>query len=287
MRQLLIWTVAVITALNHSAVAEEVLQNPVTPQGVVEVPPNPDQIEQVVYGAPGCCSCCEAKCGCTKYARIVCEMKKIPMHEWECECENVCTLVPAKRIGWSFPNFGKLFGCCDDAACSDECAAGCCEDGACDCERPKLGCCRVRRSPVMKEYAVEVPVYKCVVEYCCPNCGDPAAPMRTARLRRRKKTRASPCVSRLCPFIRRVTPSKAQIVNVSVGWDADRDVCRIGAEATAYRARRQFSSRRSPTGSGTSRGNSRDGSRERGWGSRGKPGAMCRRSSRDANSDDD
>ncbi len=173
MRPLLTLAATIVAALSNPVLAGEVLQNPAAPQGQVELPPSTDQIEQVVYGAPGCCSCCEAKCGCTKYARIVCEMKKVPRHEWECECVNVCTLVPAKKIGWSFPSLGSLFGCCDDADCSDECADGCCEGGECGYDRPKLGCCRVRRSPVLKEYTVEVPVYKCVVEYCCPECGDP------------------------------------------------------------------------------------------------------------------
>jgi hypothetical protein len=131
----------------------------------------PGSIQQVVFGTPRCCGVCESKCRCHKHTEIVCEMKKVPMTRWTYECEDVCTLLPGVMFGLS-----PLHSSAD--SCADKCADGCCEGCRhgvdADCP-PRPGKCRTVKHLVMEEYTVEMPVYKCVVRYCCKGCGDTIA----------------------------------------------------------------------------------------------------------------
>ena len=125
-------------------------------------------IQQVVYGEPTCCAACAKKCQCHKRTRIVCEMVKVKKKYWTCECEDVGTMLPGVCFDFSLPHCGNKD--CGDACCSDACGNGC--DGDCP-TTPKPGICRTRRTPVQKTYTEEVPVYKCVVDYCCSGgCAD-------------------------------------------------------------------------------------------------------------------
>lgn len=123
-------------------------------------------LELVVFGEPGCCCECERRCRCGKKTRIVCEMKKITKHRWKCECEDVCTLLPGKLCGL-LGKGGPGAGCCDG------CGDGDCCDACTQCDTPpRTGVCRTVKRLVKEAYVVEKPVYKCVVEYCCPGCSD-------------------------------------------------------------------------------------------------------------------
>lgn len=125
------------------------------------------EVEQVVYGEPTCCAVCEKKCCCHKRARIVCEMKKVTKEYWTCECEEVATMLPRVCVGLSLPWGGGS----DCESCGETCGGEGC--GAPCANPPKPGKYRTRRTPVLKTYTVEVPVYKCVVDYCCGGgCAD-------------------------------------------------------------------------------------------------------------------
>ncbi|PQO38745.1 hypothetical protein C5Y96_02370 [Blastopirellula marina] len=145
-------------------------------QDLVVLPPTPPQVdghppvesmEQMVYGEPGCCAHCTQQCACQKRKHVICEIKKVKKTVFDCECEGVCGLNPSSMLPDSL--FGiSLWGHkkvgCGEAGCGD-CAAGCCP------KAPQASHCRTRKVLVKKTITVEVPVYKCVVEYCCDGCG--------------------------------------------------------------------------------------------------------------------
>ncbi|MEW4564912.1 hypothetical protein AB1K70_20470 [Bremerella sp. JC770] len=154
-----------VCSLGPIRAQEPVIVPPVPPQ-VADVPPV-ETMEQMVYGEPGCCAHCTQQCACQKRTHIVCEMKKVKKTVFDCECEDVCGLNPSSML----PN--SLFGIslwghkkvgCGETGCAD-CASGCCT------KAPKASHCRTRKILVKKTITVEVPVYKCVVEYCCDGCG--------------------------------------------------------------------------------------------------------------------
>jgi hypothetical protein len=93
-------------------------------------------------------------------------MKKVPMTRWNYECEDVCTLLPGVMFDLS-PLHSK--DCCVDGCCE-----GCRHGADADCP-PRPGKCRTVKHLVLEEYDVEMPVYKCVVRYCCAGCGDTIA----------------------------------------------------------------------------------------------------------------
>ena len=142
-------------------------QEPVVPPVPQAQPLAPANMEQVVYGDPSCCARCATSCACQKRTRIVCEMKKVKKTSFVCECEDVCGLRPSSMLPDSLFGF-SLFGSkkvgCGEVGCSD-CAQGCCQ------KAPIAAHCRTRKILVEKTTTVEVPVYKCVVEFCCDGCG--------------------------------------------------------------------------------------------------------------------
>ncbi|MEN6457353.1 MAG: hypothetical protein ABFC63_00275 [Thermoguttaceae bacterium] len=88
--------------------------------------------------------CCQ-RCGChceqlQKVCHIVCTMKKETQTCWCVECEEIGLLMPGRR--------------------------NCCEQ----CPPPRCSRTKCVQKLVKKEYQVEKPVYKCVVEYYCPTC---------------------------------------------------------------------------------------------------------------------
>ncbi|PQO36364.1 hypothetical protein DTL21_10735 [Bremerella cremea] len=177
------------------AVAVASFAGQVQSQEPVNVPPVPSvaapsstvpqaaQMPHVIYGEPSCCARCATACQCQKHTRIVCEMKKVKKTSWTTECEDVCSLLPSSMLPDSL--FGiSLFGHkklgCGEVGCAD-CAQGCCD------KAPIAGHCRTRKVLVQKTTTIEVPVYKCVVEYCCQGCGSaidaaPEAPAQQAAL---------------------------------------------------------------------------------------------------------
>lgn len=99
-----------------------------------------------------------AKCGCSHcklVTRNVCEMKKETVWCYECKCEDFCIPGPSQLCGTR------------------------CVPNDCDCSRshrefiwkPGCGTPRTRTILVKVPKIVEKPVYKCVVERVCAQCG--------------------------------------------------------------------------------------------------------------------
>ena len=101
-------------------------------------------------GGPSCCSNCGCQAACVKKTcQLVCDVKKEKKTYFCVECEEFCPLLPGHR------------DCCND------------------CEKtPRCGHTKCVKKLVKKEYEVEIPVYKCVVVYLCPDCaaGESPAP---------------------------------------------------------------------------------------------------------------
>lgn len=126
-------------------------------------------------GQISACALCGCHAPCKKVCRLVCETKKVEETVWEVQCEDFCPLLP--KI------FGKKCGCGDPGCGRDPAVCGGCEAG-CGKEppTPQCGKSRVKKTLVKKTITKEVPVYRCVVEYVCGECGcgdagaAPAAP---------------------------------------------------------------------------------------------------------------
>jgi hypothetical protein len=114
---------------------------------------------------PGdCCDCRCAHCGCQthcqKYCHVVCEWKDVKETIYGCRCKDIC--IP----GRSEKECTKI----------DECNPYNCPIA--HDYKPLYSiwnpseCARIRPVTKLVKYEVthKVPVYKWVVEYCCPNC---------------------------------------------------------------------------------------------------------------------
>jgi hypothetical protein len=127
-------------------------------------------------GSTDHCGRCGSCCACEKYCRVVRETKEIKKTVWVVKCEDFC--VPLPNCG-----HGGCGGCeaCKAAencgaepACNDGCGTKC---DPCTVEKnkcivpPKCGKVREKKTLEKKEIVCKVPSYKCVVVYCCPNCG--------------------------------------------------------------------------------------------------------------------
>jgi hypothetical protein len=111
-------------------------------------------------GSTQTCKC--DRCGChaacvEKTCQVVCEVKKETKTCWCVECKDICPLMPG---------------------CRKECRCGCHEQNGCEehCSKcksnppPRCGHPKCVKKLVKKEYQVEVPVYKCVVQHLCSQC---------------------------------------------------------------------------------------------------------------------
>ena len=104
--------------------------------------------------ASDCCSHCGCN-HCKLVTRNVCEMKKETVWCYECKCEDFCVPGPSQLCGTR------------------------CVPNDCDCSRshrefiwkPGCGTPRTRTILVKVPKVVEKPVYKCVVERVCTQCG--------------------------------------------------------------------------------------------------------------------
>ena len=154
---------AMTLALGFSIAGLAVAGGPCDPNACTEVQ---------VCGSADNCGHCGCNCHCQKYCRVVCEMKKVKKHVWVVECEEFCTTLPGRRDR-----------CCrkGDCNCQGSCDAdcGCCQGKKCDpCEplnkrhynQPRCGKMRTKKKLIKKEVVCLVPVYKCIVVYCCPKC---------------------------------------------------------------------------------------------------------------------
>jgi hypothetical protein len=132
-------------------------------------------------GNPNCCAHCGCCCECVKYCCIQPTIREIKKIVWACHCEDFCAPLPGC----------KRDCCCQGAAgekpCCDKCNPCAVELNKCQVP-PKCGKVRERKILERKEIICQVPTYKCVVVYCCPNChhavecGDraPAPPSRVS-----------------------------------------------------------------------------------------------------------
>ncbi|MBI1247877.1 hypothetical protein GC197_08500 [bacterium] len=164
---------AVASFANQAHCQDPVILPPVPVATDIEKIPPVASMEQVVVGEPNCCGHCSCQATCQKRTRIVCEMKKVKKKVFDCECEDICTVLPSSMLPdslFGISLWGKKHVGCGEVGCSD-CAQGCCT------KAPVAGHCRTRKILVVKTVTEQVPVYKCVVEYCCDSCGrDIAAP---------------------------------------------------------------------------------------------------------------
>lgn len=123
------------------------------------------------FGTPDACGACGVKSCCQKTCKVVCEMKKVKRTVWAVECEEFCA---------PLPNFKRSCGSCGVDGCEVDQSGDCgsCGEDPCaplynrDYIPPKCSKVRTRKKLVKKEVTCEVPVYKCVVVYCCPGCCD-------------------------------------------------------------------------------------------------------------------
>jgi hypothetical protein len=139
-----------------------------------------------VYGSPGRCAICGKPGPCQqKICQIQCGIEKVKKSYWCVESENMCTMLPRRP-------------CANDSCDCESCQAfepgTACECGTCEAcnpsrskglishwfenltERPlpivppQPGKTRAVKKLVKKEYVVERPVYKPVVQYVCAEC---------------------------------------------------------------------------------------------------------------------
>lgn len=126
-------------------------------------------------GSARCCARCGAASDCCKQCKIVCEMKDVKKTVWVVTCSEVCTVMPncGHRCGCGCDNCKTAQAKCE--SCEDK-DAGCPKHDPCAAEKnkhyvpPKCGRVREVKKLTPKEVVCQVPVYKCVVEYCCPQC---------------------------------------------------------------------------------------------------------------------
>ncbi len=92
-------------------------------------------------GGPTCCDQCGRHVPCVETCQIIREVKKEMKTTWTVEYQDICPLMPGYRHG------------------SGDCPPA-----------PRPGHPKRVKKLVKKEREVEVPVYKCVVRYLCPDC---------------------------------------------------------------------------------------------------------------------
>jgi len=109
-------------------------------------------------GDPGCCACCGRRVEChPKACQLQCGVAKEKKHVWCVEREEFCPLLPGRRDP-----------CCD--RCGEDCCGDCCDHCCKANPLPRCGRAKCVQKLVKKEYEVEKPVYKCVVQYLCEHC---------------------------------------------------------------------------------------------------------------------
>jgi hypothetical protein len=89
-----------------------------------------------------CCQRCGRPAACVEtVCQVVCEVKKETKTCWCVECQEICPLLPG------------------------------CKHESCECPPPpRCGHPKCVKKLVKKEYQVETPVYKCVVQHWCADC---------------------------------------------------------------------------------------------------------------------
>ena len=107
----------------------------------------------VVEANENCSQCCCTQC--RKVCRVVCEMKKETVFCYECECEDFC-----------IPGRSCITGVkCVPNVCNP------CETHREYCWQPHCGPIKQRKILHKVAKTIEKPVYRCVVERVCCQCG--------------------------------------------------------------------------------------------------------------------
>jgi hypothetical protein len=129
--------------------------------------------EAQACGSPNCCGRCGCSCACEKFCRVVCEMKEVKKTCWVVKCQDFCAPLPGCKHGCCERGDGGE-PCPGEAGCPNDCHKKCnpCAGEEKKCfVPPKCGKVRERKVLEKKEVICRVPSYKCVVVYCCPQCG--------------------------------------------------------------------------------------------------------------------
>ena len=118
-------------------------------------------------------------CACEKYCQVVCEMKEVKKHVWVVKCEDFCRSAAELRHGLQRLRRVRGLQRREDLRGRTRLAAMAAARSATRAPRrrtrcyvpPKCGKVREKKTLEKKEVVCKVPSYKCVVVYCCPNCG--------------------------------------------------------------------------------------------------------------------
>ncbi|MEN6408022.1 MAG: hypothetical protein ABFC77_16330 [Thermoguttaceae bacterium] len=137
------------------------------------------------HGSSHCCAHCGHAGPCEKYCQIVCETKDVKKTVWVVQCEEFCTTLP--RLAHRDDCDGQDCQSCKAEGCGKDRCDPCAVENAKKFVAPKCGKVREKKTLQKKEVVCKVPSYKCVVTYCCPQCGGggqetsaPATPARPA-----------------------------------------------------------------------------------------------------------
>lgn len=140
-----------------------------------------------VHGSPGRCAICGKPGPCQqKICQIQCGIEKVTKSCWCVESQNMCTMLPRRPCA----NGNNDCGACEDFSegTGCPCAGGNSQGDSCQPKGllsrwienltekplpiipPQPGRTRAVKKLVKKEYVVEKPVYKPVVQYVCAEC---------------------------------------------------------------------------------------------------------------------
>ena len=151
------------------------IANTVIAGEVCKAPPACGEVE--TCGSTNHCGRCGSACPCEKHCKVVCTTKEVKKTVWVVKCSEFCAPLPNCGLG---KNCGSCEACKAGESCGCElaCVDGCnkkCDPCAVEANKcivpPKCGKVREKKTLEKKEVVCKVPSYKCVVVYCCPQCG--------------------------------------------------------------------------------------------------------------------
>lgn len=134
-------------------------------------------------GSPGRCAICGQPGPCQqKVCRIICGVEKVKKSYWCVESEDVCTMLPSHPGQACDPGCENYERCEKDNICEPACSRAQPPQGGVSgwvhglghrvkpIVPPQPGRTRSIKKLVKKEYEVERPVYRAVVQYVCAHC---------------------------------------------------------------------------------------------------------------------
>lgn len=137
-----------------------------------------------VYGSPGRCAICGKPGPCQqKICQVQCGIEKATKYRWEVEVHDICTMLPRRPCGCGDQQCGacEVITGCEEQAHGSRCDP-CQPKGVLSrwieqlTEKPvpiiapRPGQPRAVKKLVKKEYVIEKPVYRTVVQYVCAEC---------------------------------------------------------------------------------------------------------------------